>query len=303
MADISKVTLLDGSTYNIKPAVIDSAPVQNSSNPVSSGGVYTSQKAQDDEIAYAINTGAKNIIDLSHVGTTISNGVTWTKNPDGSVSAKGTSTAVSSIRVAGVQGSSSYKNAVPIPKGKYIISASGFSVTKYRFALGFFENANAEREITNITTTDREFTVTSDMARYDFTCVIALAGEVMDGETWYPMIRPAVIKDDTFVPYAPTNRVIYSNVFDSGNLIQSGTDLDALKKSGRYYTETVADSASLTNNPCTDELFYMHVDSINGITIQTLWPISEDSATMYRRLCKNNTWKPWFKFMGTEVST
>jgi hypothetical protein len=91
-------------------------------------------------------------------------------------------------------------------------------------------------------------------------------------------------------------------MFGSGTPINSGVDLDTLKTAGRYYIETVTDSASLTNNPCMNELFYMNVEHVNGIVIQTIWSMAIDSATMYRRICKDNTWRPWFKFEGTEVS-
>lgn len=450
MAYISKVTLLDGSTYNIKPAVIDSAPVKNSSNPVSSGGVYTDQQRQEAEIGVVANVGAKNIVNNTADASRVVQGITWTKNSDGSMTANGTTTGHSTVRVLGVQGSSTYESAVPIPKGTYIVSPSGFTDNTYRFVLGFFSDSSGTRQTTSIYNEPYTFTVTTDTAHIDFTCMIYGTGKEADNlvyrpmirraeitddtyvpyapsnrelyenvgaisdigaknfvllnkqsstvagvqfvpdtatgivtatgsstsssgsSTWVassitlqpgtyifsasessswstqdayvmaggttiardfndlerftiteptavniycrtrravseavfkPMIRRAEIIDDTFVPYAPTNRELYSNIFGSGTPINSGVDLDTLKTAGRYYIETVTDSASLTNNPCADELFYMHVDSVNGIIIQTIWSMAIDSASMYRRICKDNTWRPWFKFEGTEVST
>lgn len=171
--------------------------------------INTQNAAQQAEINYLANAGAKNIIDNTAPAVQTISSVEWTKNSDGSMSARGTSSGVSAVRVAGVQGSNTYASAVPIPRGRYIISASGFELTRYRFAIGFFADANSTRETTNIYNDESQIEVTTDTARYDFSCVIAQAGEVMTGQTWYPMIRPAAITDSTFQPYAPTNRQLY----------------------------------------------------------------------------------------------
>ena len=176
----------------------------------------SNRTAADAELNSAIgvvaNSGAKNIVNNTADASRQIAGVVWTKNDDGSMTANNTSTGVSAVRVVGVQGSSTYASAVPIPRGTYIVSASGFELTKYRFALGFFANENASREVTNIYNEPYTLTVNSDTARYDLSCVIALSGEAMDGETWYPMIRRAEIKDGTFVPYAPSNRELYEMI-------------------------------------------------------------------------------------------
>ena len=175
-------------------------------------GLQTQNTSQQNEIDYTINTGAKNIVINTADASRTLNNVTWTKNDDGSMTANGTSSGVSAVRIVGVQGSSSYANAVPIPRGTYTVSASGFDLTRYRFALGFFADENATRETINIYNEPYTFTVNSDTARYDFSCVIALSGEVMSGETWYPMIRPAVISSATYEPYAPSNRELYEMI-------------------------------------------------------------------------------------------
>lgn len=191
----------------------DNVPTLNSNNPVTSGGIYTDQQQQNLEIDYAINTGAKNIVNNTADATRTISGVEWTKNSDGSMTARNTSSGVSAVRVVGVQGSSTYASAVPIPRGTYTVSASGFDVTKYRFALGLFKDENTAREVINVYNEPYTFTVTSDTARYDFSCVIALSGEAMSGQTWYPMIRPSVISSPTYEPYAPTNYELYNQLY------------------------------------------------------------------------------------------
>lgn len=174
--------------------------------------LQTQNTNQQQEIDYSINTGAKNIVNNTADATRTISGVEWTKNSDGSMTANGTSSGVSAVRVVGVQGSSSYASAVPIPRGTYTVSASGFDVTKYRLALGFFADENASRSVVNIYNEPYTLTVTSDTARYDFSCVIALSGEAMSGQTWYPMIRPSVISSSTYEPYAPSNRELYEMI-------------------------------------------------------------------------------------------
>lgn len=163
-------------------------------------------------IGAVANAGAKNIVNNTANTTTVSAGITWTKIPDGSMSASGTSTGVSAVRVVGVQGSSTYASAVPIPKGRYIVSPSGFSDETYRIAIGIFADDTSSRATTNVYNSPYTFDITTDAARIDMSCVISRADITANGETFYPMIRRADIKDDTFVPYAPSNRELYEMI-------------------------------------------------------------------------------------------
>lgn len=271
-------------------------------NAPTSKTVYDDQQRQEAEIGVLANAGAKNIINNTADASRTISGVVWTKNDDGSMTANNTSTGVSAVRVVGVQGSSTYASAVPIPRGTYTISASGFDLTKFRFALGFFADENTPREVINIYNEPQTLVVESDTARYDFSCVIALAGETMTGEIWYPMIRRAEITDDTFVPYAPTNRSLYDNVFGSGLKIPDSTNLNNLVAPGRHYTEDAAGSASIGNSPYTSGAFYVNVEEVNTDIIQTLWPNDVASSVMYRRTRHQSTWGSWFKFEGTVVT-
>lgn len=171
--------------------------------------INAQNSAQQAEINYIANNGAKNTLENTAPASQIVAGITWAKNADGSMTATGTSTGLSAVRVAGVQGSSSYANAVPIPRGTYIISASGFTVTRYLFVLGFFADDQSTRATRQIYNTEQTLTVESDTARFDFSCVVSVSGETLSGETWYPMIRQAAITDSTYQPYAPTNRKLY----------------------------------------------------------------------------------------------
>lgn len=173
-------------------------------------GINVDLLSQQTQIDYLINTGAKNIVKNTADASRVVAGITWTKNNDDTMSATGTSTGLSAVRVVGVQGSSIYASAVSIPRGQYIISPSGFGVTRYLFVLGFFADDQSARTTRQIYNTPQTLTVDSDTARYDLSCVVSVSGETLSGETWFPMIRPAIITDDTYTPYAPTNRELYN---------------------------------------------------------------------------------------------
>lgn len=172
-------------------------------------GINSDILSAQTQIDYAINTGAKNIIQNTADNSRTVAGVEWTKNADDTVTANGTTSGVSALRIVGVQGSSTYASAAPIPRGRYIISPSGFVDTAYRFAIGIFANGQSARTTQNIYNTPVTIEIDSDTARYDFSAVIARAGEIAVDLVFYPMIRPAIITDDTYTPYAPTNRELY----------------------------------------------------------------------------------------------
>lgn len=174
--------------------------------------INTDMLSAQTQINYLVNAGAKNIVQNTADDSRVIAGVTWTKNDDDSMTANGTSTGVSAVRVVGVQGSSSYANAVPIPAGTYIISASGFDVTRLRFALGYFADENTARTVISVYDEPQTLTVEGNTARYDLSCVVAVSGETLNGETWFPMIRPSIIADSSYTPYAPTNRELYEMI-------------------------------------------------------------------------------------------
>lgn len=173
-------------------------------------GINADLLTQQTQIDYLVNTGAKNIVQNTADTLRTVQGIDWTHNPDETVTANGTSSGVSALRIVGVQGSSTYASAVPIPRGRYIISPSGFADTAYRFAIGIFADDQSARTTQNIYNTPVTIEIDSDTARYDFSAVIARAGETADNLIFYPMIRPAIITDDMYTPYAPTNRELYN---------------------------------------------------------------------------------------------
>lgn len=164
------------------------------------------------QIDYAINTGAKNIIQNTADNSRTIAGVEWVKNADDTMTATGTTTGVSAVRIVGVQGSSTYANAVPIPAGSYIVSPSGYEDETFRFAIGIFQDEQSARTTRNIYNTPITIEIEGNSARYDFSAVISRAGITVADQIYKPMIRPAFITDSSYKPYSPTNRELYGMI-------------------------------------------------------------------------------------------
>ena len=187
----------------------DSTPTESSTNPVTSGGVWTDQARQETEIGVVANAGAKNLLDYTfsingNTSARTSNGVTFTINADRSISTSGTASA--NITSAWIQ-----MNYV-VPSDPVILSGcpAGGADNKYRIDI---LDGNPTSSVIASDYGDGAV-IKSSM----FTNGIGLiririqSGQNTDGLVFKPMIRPASITDDTFVPYAPTNRELYEMI-------------------------------------------------------------------------------------------
>lgn len=163
-------------------------------------------------LANVIDAGAKNILKNTAASRTLS-GVTFSVNTDGSVTVNGTATGSTGLRVVGVQGSDAYTDAIPIPRGNYVVYPSNTGNPRIRWGIGITTASDATRNVTYIYDAPVRFEVTNDTTRYDFTLAVT-GGEECNGETLYPMICTAedyAVSPD-FVPYAPTLAELYQMV-------------------------------------------------------------------------------------------
>lgn len=159
----------------------------------------------ESEISDMVNVlGSKNM--LPNTATTqVINGITFTVNDDGSVTANGTATADSSFQI----------NKLTLPKGTYVLNGcpSGGAATTYRlFALPsgkspHYDNGNGV-----------QFAVTDNTLIY-YVRIVIFNGQTVSNLTFYPMIRPSSIVDDTYVPYAMTNHELTSQISNNANAI------------------------------------------------------------------------------------
>lgn len=172
------------------------------------GLISDSEKAQISTnragIGAVANLGAKNMLPITATSGTV-NAATVTINSD------------SSITISGQ----------PTSNGAYVIS-SGIELDIA--ADGYILSGGAELGSTKMSIslrrkgTSQYVDLYQSESRiipegiYDRVHIYLYADTVYD-VTVYPMIRPASIEDDTFVPYAPTNRELYEMILS----LQSGT--------------------------------------------------------------------------------
>lgn len=152
------------------------------------------------EQIYADNgvVGAKNLLPNNATSQT-KNGVTFTVNADGSVTANGTATASTDLIVS--------RDLPLLYGGRYILSGcpSGGAVSKYRITAYRVDSIDGQSGSLFDIGDGLEFTYKNMTGNARFIIYIE-NGVTVDNLTFYPMLRLASDPDDTYVPYAMTNR-------------------------------------------------------------------------------------------------
>lgn len=147
------------------------------------------QEIKVDGVCEQNTTNGKNILQNNATSKT-ENGITFTKNDDGTITVNGTATATSSINL--------YRDNLSLRKGNYILNGCprGGGSSNYRLAMNkgsntsnFFDtgsgvNVNLEADITNAAV-----------------WIAIYRGVTVNNLVFKPMIRLASITDDTYEPY------------------------------------------------------------------------------------------------------
>lgn len=192
---ISSISETDG-IISATEKTLDTVPTENSTNAITSGAVYTDSANQQLEINYAINTGAKNLFKIREPFTNTRNNVTFVVNVDGTVDVSTTSEGASAQTDLTIGTVNTYEGVT------YKLTGCPSGVTG-RCACGTGGTGSVID-----TGSGALLTPTADSSRSPF--VRVYNGAVITTPVkFYPMIRLAEIKNDTFEPYAPTNRELY----------------------------------------------------------------------------------------------
>jgi hypothetical protein len=191
---------------------------------VTSNAVAEEVEDLDAEISDVVNYyGAKNMISTPYYSEDglESNGITYTVNPDGSVTANGTATANSTFYYFhNIKGSACQ-----------FINGCIFSKLTDGSNNTFFMSINATLDpwTPYCRLTNEGEKVISGIPNDDTLVdgIIRIAsGTTVTNKTFYPMIRKPEIKDDTYVPYAMTNKQltdVYGNFSRRFNIIIQNT--------------------------------------------------------------------------------
>ena len=132
--------------------------------------------------------GGKNLLKNTATTQTV-NGVTFTVNADGTITANGTTTERAQLKVG----------EVDLPAGDYIVS-KGFLTTNNDFAYLVYSVDGAAKYI-NIADEELAFTFT-ESTNLSYFVDIRDAGVTANNLKYYPMIRLASITDSTYAPYS-----------------------------------------------------------------------------------------------------
>lgn len=150
-----------------------------------------SNKADETEVATIVNAyGSKNLVDTSLIPNSTGGGVTRKNNGDGSITYSGTSTLTYTTYLPLMAGQN-------LGKGTYIFTPNPTTAATYTYQI--YKNGSYWKNF--VVTQTIEIT---EAGKYSIG--LALNSKAAISNTFKPMLRYASIKDDTYVPYAPTNR-------------------------------------------------------------------------------------------------
>lgn len=156
------------------------------------------QGLNEEKFTYADNgvLGAKNLLPNNITSQTIS-GVTITVNADGSITANGTATAQINLSIVGRTW------IYDLNKDVIISGSKDGTGTTYEVLLWDDTESVAYRSRDGV---DAIVPVSSVYGHRMSASFMVRSGAVLDNVTVYPMLRLASDPDDTYVPYAKTNR-------------------------------------------------------------------------------------------------
>lgn len=150
--------------------------------------------------------------------TFVKNGITWTINNDGTISATGTASSDSFLYL-----SAQSNIAFSLESGDYIITGcpNEGSTSKYRVEYAFF--ASGESNIYSRDTGEPVQVTLPQEREAQVICYISNGYAISEPLVFKPMIRLASIEDDTYVPYIPDNVELDSKKADVSSLATVAT--------------------------------------------------------------------------------
>jgi len=204
MANIDRVKLPDNSEYDLQVkvngATNGNVAVMDSNGNVVDGGKALGDLAEQDEVNAIFEVyGSKNL--LPNVGTSFSNnGITFIVNADGSVTISGTASADTFFTFCG------HQENLRLPEKTYKATMDGSSASIPMY-VNKYNGATYISGFGFVTGDELTFNVDYDgYDRIESGFYIANGTAILTPITVKPMIRDSRIADDTYVPYAMTNR-------------------------------------------------------------------------------------------------
>lgn len=166
---------------------------------VTSNAVAEEVDAIDAEISDIVNVyGSKNLLP-NDASTLSKNGLTFTVNTDGSININGTASADTTLELA---------HNLDFKAGMILSGcASGGATDKYYLA--FEKNSNPYTRYAQ--DNGAGAIITTDSSSDNVVYIRIRSGQTLLNLMFYPMVRASSIKDDTYEPYAATNKQLTEN--------------------------------------------------------------------------------------------
>ena len=162
-----------------------------------------------DTLEFGEVAGGKNLLECTATSNTV-NGITWTVNNDGSITANGTATSDSSFGV----------NIIDLDIGvRYAINGapSGSSSTTY-FLESLSTKTWSSNELRDYGSGFIRIPDDSTGSSFAISCMVK-SGTTVENLTFYPMVRYADIEDDTYEPYIQSVKMLAEEVSTVKQLI------------------------------------------------------------------------------------
>ena len=187
--------------------------------------------------------GAKNLLSYPYNNNGAESiGVTYTVNDDGSILASGTATSYSYVDLKGNQN----YNPWFLKAGKYILSDGVSGSTNARLVIRLkkgsniiktFATTNGNGKGIEFEVTDEDFALLED--GYSFNVRIYVNSGTID-DVIYPMIRYASDTDDTWQPYAMSNKQLTDAIMSNGEEIANESTVSQELKPNYFHLFTNA---------------------------------------------------------------
>lgn len=233
---------------------IDTTPTSASTNPITSGAVYTPLTEDRAALVELVDSGPKNLVDpLAAVGynyqgsypSTIG-GCTYTLNSDGSIAVGGKPSVVRAFKIP-----------ISVEIGKtYVLSGcpSGGGQDSYRLDIRDSGTTNVIAEDNGSSTS-----FTASASTYDV--VIRIASGYTVSQTFYIMVCESslyTISDD-YVPYDPSNKDALISIIDNGpKNILNFTGYQASGNTGLTITPNADGSFTFSGTASSTATYFMN---------------------------------------------
>jgi hypothetical protein len=210
------------SNVTIKPMIVEPSITDPTYEP------YHESVEEEIEQIYADNgvLGAKNLLENTATTQTL-NGVTFTVNTDGSVTVNGTASANTSYVL---------KTKTPLAAGKsYILSRGVSGDNDFQLVVTAWNSGTYVKNIIEIGAggyTEKSFVADYNGYNDIQISIFVRSGKTISNAKVYPMLRLASDPDDTYQPYAMTNRELTEkkiNIADLKTVVSASSDFADFK--------------------------------------------------------------------------